>query len=90
MAGDTPWDPLVSHLLRTTRLDRHEAEKVIAETLAYFSEPLPEFVARRHRELRADGERNEAIYRRIATEVRDRRFSASPLSERQIRRLIYG
>ena len=90
MAGDTPWEPLVSHLLRTTALDRHDAEKVIRETLAYFSEPLPDFVARRHRELRSRGERNESIYRRIATEVRDRCFSASPLSERQIRRLIYG
>lgn len=90
MAADAPWEPLLAHLERHTRLDRLEAEKVIRETLAYFSESLPDFVARRHRELRAQSLRNEAIYQRIADEVRERRFVAGPLSERQIRRLIYG
>lgn len=90
MAIDAPWGPLLSHLEHTTRLDRSEAEKVIQETLSYFSESLPDFVARRHRELRADGLRNEVIYRSIADEVRERRFIAGPLTERQIRRLIYG
>jgi plasmid stability protein len=90
MAADGTWDPLLAHLERTTRLDRAEARKVLRETLAYFSEPLPDFVARRHRELRAQSLRNEAIYRVIADEVRERRFAAGPLSERQIRRLVYG
>ncbi len=90
MAIDAPWEALLSHLHRTTRLDRGEAEKVVRETLEYFSESLPEFVARRHRELRAQSLRNEAIYRRIAEEVRERPFAAGPLSERQVRRLVYG
>lgn len=90
MTTEAPWGALLSHLERTTRLDRTEAEKVIQETLSYFSESLPDFVARRHRELRAESLRNEAIYRRIADEVRERRFVAGPLTERQIRRLIYG
>lgn len=84
------WSPLLDHLGRTTRLDREEAEKVVRETLAYFSESLSEFVARRHRELRATGHKNDAIYDRIANEVRTRRFVAEQLTERQIRRLIYG
>lgn len=90
MAADVPWEPLLAHLERSTRLDRREAEKVIRETLSYFSESLSDFVARRHRELRAESLRNDAIYRRIANEVRERRFVAGPLTERQIRRLIYG
>lgn len=90
MAADAPWAALLAHLERTTRLDRGEAEKVIRETLSYFSESLPDFVGRRHRELRAQSLRNEVIYRRIADEVRERRFVAEPLTERQIRRLIYG
>ena len=90
MTADGPWEALLSHLQQTTRLDRAEAEKVIRETLSYFSESLPQFVARRHRELRQQSQRNEAIYRRIADELHERRFVAVPLSERQIRRLVYG
>jgi len=90
MTTSDPWEALLSHLQRTTRLDRGEAHKVVRETLEYFSESLPEFVVRRHRELRAGSLRNEVIYRRIAEEVRERRFVATPLTERQIRRLVYG
>ncbi len=90
MATVSPWEALLSHLQATTRLERGEAEKVIRETLEYFSESLPDFVARRHRELRDQGVRNEAIYRRIAGEVADRRFLAGPLTQRQVRRLVYG
>lgn len=90
MAADEPWEALLTHLQRTTRLDRAEAEKVVRETLEYFSESPSEFVARRHQELRARGLRNAAIYRRIACEAGERRFASAPLSERQIRRLVYG
>lgn len=90
VSDDTSWAPLLRHLERTTRLEPHEAEKVVRETLAYFSESLADFVARRHRELRGAGLRNSAIYHRIGSEVRQRRFVAEDLSERQIRRLIYG
>ncbi len=90
MAADAPCEALLSHLQRTTRLDRAEAEKVIRETLDYFSEPVSQFVSRRHRELRAQSLRNEAIYRRIAEEIRERPFAAGPLTERQIRRMVYG
>lgn len=88
-SGGAPGD-LITHLARTTRLERAEAEKVLAETLAYFAESVEEFVARRHAELRAEGARNDAIFARIQHELATRRFAAPPLSARQIRRLIYG
>jgi hypothetical protein len=81
---------LVDHLERITRLTRPEIAKVLAEALDYFSEPVEAFVVRRHGELQAGGERNEAIFPRIAEELRGRRFAAPELSGRQLRRLVYG
>lgn len=83
-------EALVTHLERTTRLNRAEAERVVAEVLAYFSEPLEVFVARRHAELQAEELRNAEIYATIIAESRERRFAAPVLSERQVRRMIYG
>jgi len=81
---------LLEHLERTTRLTRAEAERVIAEVLAYFSEPLEGFVARRHAELQSEELKNPDIFSRIAAELHERRFAAPALTERQIRRMVYG
>ena len=81
---------LLEHLERMTRLSRPEAERVVAEVLEYFSEPLERFVARRHAELQGEELKNPDIFTRIAAEVRQRRFAAPELSERQIRRMVYG
>jgi hypothetical protein len=83
-------DDLVQHLARHTRLDPGEACRLVEEVLAYFAETPSEFVTRRHAELRRQGESNDAIYERIARELEGRRFAAPRLSQRQIRRLIYG
>lgn len=83
-------DDLFEHLVRGTRLTRAEAEHVVAEIVAYFSESTEQFVTRRHAELQGEEHRNAQIFERIAAELRERRFAAPPLTERQIRRLIYG
>ncbi len=67
-----------------------EAHRVIDEVLAFMSETPEDFVRRRHLELQAQGCTNAEIFARIAQELSQRRFSAPPLSERQIRRIIYG
>ncbi len=90
MAIQDGLDDLLAHLARMTRGDGAEVEKVVRETLDYFSETVEQFVARRHAELQAEDLRNDAIWERIAEELRTRRFSAPPLSARQIRRLVYG
>jgi hypothetical protein len=86
------FDELAAHLARVSRLGLDEAEHVLGEVLAVLAqETVEQFVVRRHRELKAAGEaRNETIYRIIAAELTSRPFAAPPLSERQIRRLIYG
>ena len=90
MAADSIVDDLITHLTRVTRLDEREARRVIDEVLSYFDESPQAYVARRHRELQRLGLGNAAIYRQLSEELGERRFAAPALSERQIRRLIYG
>src|SRR5262249_32956206 len=90
MEGTDGLDPLLDHLERTTPLRRAQAARVVADVLAFLSETTEQFVRRRHRELHARGVPNTAAFARIAAELQDRRVVAPDLSERQIRRLIYG
>ena len=81
---------LLAHLERTTRLTRAEAERVVTEVLEYFAETLEQFVARRHAELQSEELKYPEIFARIGAELQGRRFAAPELSERQIRRMVYG
>ena len=91
MDASVGFPDLLEHLERTTRLTRPEAERVVAEVLEYFSEPLEEFMTRRHAELQSEELKNPDIFARIASRGRARRrFAAPGLSERQIRRMVYG
>lgn len=89
-AGGTVPDELLAHLVRSTALDPGVAARVIDEVVSYFSESATTFVRRRHRELQADGLANAEIYGRIADELASRPVAAPELTERQIRRLVYG
>jgi hypothetical protein len=84
------FDDLYGHLERTTRLRREEVVRVVADVFEYFSESEEQFVRRRHAELQCESRRNDEIFRLIAAELSGRRFTAPPLTERQIRRLVYG
>jgi hypothetical protein len=83
-------EELVAHLVGTTSLSPREAERVVAEVLRYYDEPVEAFVRRRHRELRRHGLRNEQIYPVIGAELSGRRVVPPELSARQLRRVIYG
>lgn len=83
-------EELVEHLCNLTRLDRSEAKKVIEEVVIFYQETPQTFVSRRHRELQLGGYSNSRIYTLIKHELGQRCFSAPVLSERQIRRMIYG
>ncbi|GAA0433578.1 hypothetical protein Acor_07770 [Acrocarpospora corrugata] len=85
-----PHDDLIAHLTRTTMLGPGEAARVVADVLAYFGEPVEEYVRRRHAELKSRGLANDEIFRRIAAELPARRVTAPELSQRQLRRIIYG
>jgi len=78
------------HLLAIVDITEPELAKVIADLLDHWSETLSEFVVRRHKELQRSGIPNRLAYPQIRDEVSRRRFMAEPLSERQVRRLLYG
>ena len=67
-----------------------EARRIVEEVVSFYGETIEAFVTRRHRELQAEGLRNHMIYTRIAEELEGWRFQAPQLSERQIRRIVYG
>ncbi|GAB1822672.1 hypothetical protein [Herbidospora sp. RD11066] len=85
-----PFDDLIAHLMRTTSLGPGEAARVVADVLGYFGESTEAFVRRRHAEMRARGLGNDEIFRRVALELPARRVAAPELSQRQLRRIIYG
>jgi hypothetical protein len=85
-----PYDDLIAHLVRSTPLDAGEAARVVAEVLGYFSEQLPDYVRRRHAELKRRGLTNEDIFAVLSDELAARRVAPPPLSARQLRRIVYG
>ncbi len=71
-------------------VSEEEAGRIVDELRDAFDSDLGEFIASRHLELQRRGWRNEAIYAQIRQDLAVWRFSAQELTERQIRRRIYG
>ena len=86
-----PADPdLVAHLVESTGLTEAEAARVIDDVVSFHAEPVETYVRRRHAELKTHGARNTAIFALVASELADRVVAAPELTERQLRRLVYG
>ena len=90
MTDGEQWDDLVAHLVRSTGLPAPIAHRVVLEVLAQVDETVEAYLRRRHRELQADGRTNTEIFAALAGEVASRPFAVGSMSERQIRRAIYG
>ena len=85
-----PYDDLIAHLVRSTPLNTGEAARVVADVVGYFAEELPEFVRRRHAELKDRGLTNDQIFAVVGAELAVRRVAPPQLSARQLRRMVYG
>lgn len=84
-------DPvLVSHVVDTTSLAPGEAARVIEDVIAFHAQPVEVFVRERHARLKTYGAKNPEIFALIAEELAERVVAAPVLSERQLRRIIYG
>jgi hypothetical protein len=81
---------LARYLAASTGLPQSTATRVIADVTTYFSETIEAFVRRRHAELQRGQRKNDEIWPVIAAELSQRRFAAPGLTERQLRRLVYG
>ena len=90
MSEPTELSDLVAYLVRTSRLTRSDAVRLVDEVLSFLAERPEEFVCRRHRALQAEGLSNSEIFSRLQAELSRWRFRAPVYTERQIRRLIYG
>ena len=84
-------DPdLVAHVAATTSLTEGEAGRVIEDVIAFHAQGVEDYVRRRHTQLKTYGAKNPEIFARIAEELEARVFAAPELSERQLRRMVYG
>ena len=81
---------LIRHLCGHFGISDSVASQLIAEVLAYNNQSYESFIHQRHRELQKTGVPNKVAYGVIQEELSERRFLAPALSERQIRRIIYG
>lgn len=81
---------LIAYLVRTSPLSAREATRLVGDVLAFLSETPEDYLRRRHRALQAEGLSNPEIFARLKPELAQWRFRAPELSERQIRRIIYG
>jgi hypothetical protein len=81
---------LVERIASSTGLSPAEAARVIEDVIAFHAETVEEFVRRRHAHLKTYGARNPEIFARIVEELADRVVAAPPLTERQLRRIVYG
>lgn len=63
---------------------------MIDDVVAFHFEPVDSYVRRRHAQLKTLGAKNSVIFARLATELEGRVFAAPELSERQLRRIVYG
>jgi len=86
-----PLDPAFrSYLLGIVDVAERDLDKLVAELMDYWSQPMEDWIVRRHRELQREGVKCRHAYGRIRSELPARRFRSPPLSERQIRRILYG
>ena len=81
---------LVSRVSASTGLSPSEAARVVADVVAWFDEPVEDFVRRRHQHLQTYGMKNPEIFDQITAELARRVVAPPPLSERQLRRIVYG
>jgi hypothetical protein len=89
MANQDPRE-LARFVAASTGLPERTAARVVADITAYFGETVEEYVQRRHEELRRSQLKNDEIWPAIAAELADHRFAAPELSQRQLRRMVYG
>ena len=81
---------LIARVADTAGLTPAEAARVVQDVIAWYREPVEEYVRRRHAHYQLYGKRNPEIFALIAGELQQRVVAPPPLSERKLRRIVYG
>jgi hypothetical protein len=87
---ELPDPELVARIAASTGLSAREAARVVEDVIAFQAEPVEDYVRRRHTHLKTYGAKNDEIFARIAVELAHRVVAAPRLSQRQLRRIVYG
>lgn len=90
VVSTSPDPELVARIVASTGLAPGEAARVVEDVVAFHAESVEDYVRRRHAHLKTYGARNPEIFARIAEELAGRVVAAPALSERQLRRIVYG
>lgn len=85
-----PDTELVQRVASSTGLSPAVAARVVDDVLAFHREPVEDYVRRRHAHLQTYGAKNAEIFATVAAELRGRLVAAPELTERQLRRIVYG
>ena len=80
---------LIERVASSTGLTPAEAARVVEDVLAWYREPVEEYVRRRHAYHRLFGKRNDETFALIGDELASRLVAAPALSQRQLRRIVY-
>ena len=85
-------DPvLVDHLVATTALTPAEAARVVEDVIAFHAEPVEDYVRRRHAQPQDLRRQERRDLRAASPRSSPPAVVAAPeLTERQLRRIIYG
>jgi len=78
------------HIIASFNITDKEFDRLMDEIHNFYNETLEEYIQHRHFVLKREGLKNNEIYKSVLEEIKQRRFTASKLSERQVRRIIYG
>jgi hypothetical protein len=90
-AQDEPVDPeLIDRVAGSAGLTPAEAARVVQDVVAWYREPVEDYVRRRHAHHHLYGRRNPEAFELIAAELAGRVVAAPPLTQRQLRRIVYG
>ena len=81
---------LVGRIAASTGLTPAEAARVVQDVLSWYREPVEDYVRRRHAQHKRARKRNPEIFALISGELADRLVAAPVLSQRQLRRIVYG
>jgi hypothetical protein len=81
---------LIERVAGSTGLTPAEAARVVDDVLAWYREPVEDYVRRRHAHHQLYGKHNPEIFELIAGELACRLVAAPSLTQRQLRRIVYG
>ncbi|ANN18728.1 hypothetical protein [Amycolatopsis orientalis] len=90
MMGTVEDADIVEQVALSTGLSTAIAVRVVEDVLAFYRQPVEEYVRSRHARLQGEGRKNPEIFALIAGELSRRLVAPPDLSERQLRRIVYG